>query len=593
MKIRVLVVLVLAVMTGFGSWVIAQPPDDIRELKLRDWEPRSMLKTKQSVVERPAHAVFDVHNHLGGGKDHLTPDRVRHYLAEMDAAGVRTVVNLDGGWGPRLKETLSALDEAYPGRFLTFALLNFSGFDNDNWSQREARRLEESFQAGAKGLKFHKSLGLSYRYRSGELMPVDDSKLDPVWEMCAKYNRPVMIHTADPAAFFTPLDRFNERWHELNVHPNWLFHGERFPSRNEILMQRNRAIARHPRTTFICAHFANNPEDLAAVGRWLDSYPNMYVDVDARISELGRQPYTVRRFFLKYQDRIMFGTDTAPNRDAYRMYYRFLETDDEYFDCAAGHHRQGFWMIYGLFLPEDVLEKIYHKNAERLFFGRQAASPKSAAKVLHIPQTEDFIINGRGNASAWKKAAWEPLHLRVTDGHQYDTRVKMLYSRTGLYVLMEAEDRTLTATMKEDFLDLWKEDVFEFFLWPDERYPVYFEYEISPLGFELPILIPNFGGEFLGWRPWHYEGNRKTQKATTVVGGSKLSGARVTGWKAEVFVPYDLLKPLQNVPPQPGTRWRANFYRVDYDDGKSTSWDWARVGTGFHEFDKFGTLVFE
>ncbi len=356
---------------------------------------------------------------------------------------------------------------------------------------------------------------------------------------------------------------------------------------------RNRVIARHPKTTFICAHFANNPEDLAAVGRWLDNYPNMYVDVDARISELGRQPYTARKFFLKYQDRIMFGTDTAPNRDAYRMYYRFLETDDEYFDCASGHHRQGFWMIYGLFLPEDVLKKIYHKNAERLFFGRQVALREAAAKVLRIPQTEDFVINGRGDASAWKKAAWEPLHLRVTDGHQYRTRVKMLYSRTGLYVLMDAEDRTLTATMKEDFLDLWKEDVFEFFLWPDERYPVYFEYEISPLGFELPILIPNFGGEFLGWRPWRYEGNRKTQKATTVVGGPKLSGGRVTGWKAEVFVPYDLLKPLQNVPPQPGTRWRANFYRVDYDNGKSTSWDWARVGTSFHEFDKFGTLIFE
>jgi hypothetical protein len=158
---------------------------------------------------------------------------------------------------------------------------------------------------------------------------------------------------------------------------------------------------------------------------------------------------------------------------------------------------------------------------------------------------------------------------------------------------MEAEDRTLTAAMNEDFLDLWNEDVFEFFLWPDEQYPVYFEYEISPLGYELPILIPNFGGEFLGWRPWHYEGNRKTQKATTVVGGSKLSPGRVAGWKAEVFVPYDLLKPLQNVPPQPGTQWRANFYRVDYDDGKSTSWDWARVGSSFHEFDKFGTLIFE
>jgi predicted TIM-barrel fold metal-dependent hydrolase len=593
MKTRVLAMLTLAVMTGFGSWVFAQPADDIRELKLRDWEPRSMLKTKQSVVERPAYAVIDVHNHLGGGKDHLTPERVRHYLTEMDAAGVRTVVNLDGGWGPRLKETLSALDEAYPGRFLTFALLDFDGIDDENWGQREARRLEESFQAGAKGLKFHKTLGLSYRYRSGELMPVDDPKLDPVWEMCAKHNRPVMIHSADPAAFFTPLDRFNERWHELNEHPNWLFHGERFPSRDEILMQRNRVIARHPKTTFICAHCANNPEDLAAVGSWLDSYPNMYVDVDARISELGRQPYTTRKFLLKYQDRIMFGTDTAPDRDAYRMYYRFLETDDEYFDCASGHHRQGFWMIYGLFLPDDVLKKIYHKNAERIFFARQAGQEEPASAVMRIRQTEDFTINGRGDASAWKQAAWEPLHLRVTDGHQYRTRVKMLYSRTGLYILMEAEDRTITAKMKEDFLDLWNEDVFEFFLWPDERYPVYFEYEISPLGYELPILIPNFGGEFLGWRPWHYEGERKTQKATTVAGGRKRSGARITGWKAEVFVPYDMLKPLQSVPPQPGTRWRANFYRVDYDDGRSTSWDWARVGRSFHEFEKFGTLIFE
>jgi hypothetical protein len=158
---------------------------------------------------------------------------------------------------------------------------------------------------------------------------------------------------------------------------------------------------------------------------------------------------------------------------------------------------------------------------------------------------------------------------------------------------MDAEDRKITATMKADFLDLWNEDVFEFFLWPSEQYPVYFEYEISPLGFELPIIIPNFGGEFLGWRPWHYDGERKTQKATSVMGGQKRSGARTKAWKAEVFVPYDLLKPLQNVPPEPGTRWRANFYRVDYDDGKNTSWDWVRVGRSFHEFEKYGTLIFE
>ncbi|MBN2131201.1 MAG: amidohydrolase family protein [Sedimentisphaerales bacterium] len=593
MKIRVGVGLMVAMAVVPEAWVFAEQSGDIRELKLRDWQPRSMLKTKQTKVEKPAYPVFDVHNHLGGGKDFLTPERVQRYLAEMDAAGVRTVVNLDGRWGTRLKETLAALDEAHPGRFLTFALLDFHGIDEEDWGRREAQRLEESFRAGAKGLKFHKSLGLSYRYQNGKLMPVDDPKLDPVWEMCAKYNRPVMIHTADPAAFFTPLDRFNERWHELNAHPNWLFHGEQFPSRDELLAQRNRAIARHPNTKFICAHFANNPEDVATVATWLDSYPNMYIDIDARISELGRQPYTARKFFLKYQDRVMFGTDTTPNRQAYWTNYRFLETDDEYFDCLPGHHRQGFWMIYGVFLPKDVLEKLYHKNADRLFFGASAVVEEPADRVLRVRRTEDFAVNGAGDASAWEKADWEPLHRRSPDGHDYKTRFKMLYSKTGLYVLMEGEDRTITATMTGDFLDLWKEDVFEFFLWPDERHPVYFEYEISPLGYELPIIIPNFGGRFLGWRPWHYEGGRQTQKATTVTGGAKRSDARVTGWKAEVFVPYELLKPLQSVPPQPGTRWRANFYRIDYDDGRSTAWDWARVGPSFHDYDKFGTLVFE
>ena len=169
----------------------------------------------------------------------------------------------------------------------------------------------------------------------------------------------------------------------------------------------------------------------------------------------------------------------------------------------------------------------------------------------------------------------------------------MLYSTTGLYVLMEAEDSAITATLNEDFLDLWNEDVFEFFLWPDERDPAYFEYEISPLGYELPILVPHFEDRFLGWQPRHYEGPRKTQKATTVTGGVKQSGARIKGWRAEVFVPYALLKPLRNVPPKPGTQWRANFYRVDYDDSQTTAWDWARVGPSFHEHHKFGTLVFE
>ncbi len=364
-------------MTGDACLIVclfsmAAPPEDppagdIKELRLKDWEPRPMLKVEQTTVEKPAFPVVDVHNHLRGVKD------VAALIATMDASGVRAAVHLDGGWGAQLKETLKRFDEAYPGRILTYALVNFEGIDGDDWAERTAKQLREDFEAGAKGLKFHKSLGLTVRYKNGKLMPVDDPKLDPVWRVCAEFKRPVEIHVSDPAAFFTPLDRFNERWHELNEYPNWLLFGEKFPKREEILDALRRVIERHPKTTFIGAHMGNNAEDLAAVGEWLDRYPNYYIDFDARISELGRQPYTARRFFLKYQDRILFGTDTFPSVEAYRAYYRFLETDDEYWDCAKSHHRQGFWMIYGIFLPRDVLEKIYYKNAEKILVGLKKA----------------------------------------------------------------------------------------------------------------------------------------------------------------------------------------------------------------------------
>ena len=362
-----LVFLVLATVRPASAQ--AQVSESIREMKLRDWQPRSMLATKATTVSKAKFPVIDAHNHLGGGKGILTPERVARYLAEMDAAGVQTVVNLDGGWDRRLEETLEAIDLAHPDRFLTFALINFEGIDEPGWTDRELKRLEAGFKAGAKGLKIHKSLGLGHRYKDGRLVPVDDPKIDPLWELCGQYKRPIMIHTADPGAFFTPLDTKNERWHELNDHPNWLFHGKDFPARAELHAQRLRIIERHPRTTFICAHMANDGEDLETVSKWLDQYPNMYVDIDARIAELGRQPYSARRFLIKYQDRVTFGTDTVPNRNAYRMYFRFLETDDEYFNPAGGHHVQGFWNIYGVFLPDDVLTKLYNGNARKILFG--------------------------------------------------------------------------------------------------------------------------------------------------------------------------------------------------------------------------------
>jgi hypothetical protein len=220
------------------------------------------------------------------------------------------------------------------------------------------------------------------------------------------------------------------------------------------------------------------------------------------------------------------------------------------------------------------------------------ADPASRPEIT-VLKCEEFAVTGRGDAQAWQRAEWVMLNRRPGGNHAYTARFKMLYSHKGVYVLFDGSDQLLTATMKEDFLNLWTEDVYECFFWTDEKHTVYFEYEISPLGYELPILIPNLDGRFLGWRPWNYEGGRRIQKAVSATGGPNESMAQVGGWRAEVFIPYELLKPLGNVPPEPGTKWRANFYRVDYDGGETTAWDWARVGPSFHEFQKFGTLVFE
>ncbi len=224
-------------------------------------------------------------------------------------------------------------------------------------------------------------------------------------------------------------------------------------------------------------------------------------------------------------------------------------------------------------------------------------SPKASSSkqqpTLVVKKTKDFEVTGNGDAESWNVTQWTSLNRREGGTLDYQARIKMLYSDGGVYVLFDGTDRKLTATLKEDFLDLWTEDVYECFFWTDQQHPIYFEYEISPLGFELPILVPKFNGKFLGWRPWHYEGGRKIQKKVSVSGGKAESMARADGWRAEVFIPYSLLNPLQNVPPKSGTQWRANFYRVDHDGGQQTAWDWARVGPSFHDIDNFGMLVFE
>lgn len=211
---------------------------------------------------------------------------------------------------------------------------------------------------------------------------------------------------------------------------------------------------------------------------------------------------------------------------------------------------------------------------------------------LPVKSTADFAVTGDGANAAWNRTEWVALNRR-NEGLPYETRFKVLYSKKGIYVLMDGADKKVTSSMRRDNAHLWEEDVYEAFFWTDEAYPIYFEYEISPLNFELPILVPNVGGRFRGWLPWDYEGPRKIQKATSTRGGPKETGASVEGWTAEFFIPFELFVPLDRVPPKSGDRWRANFYRMDYDDGKKTSWDWARVGPSFHEYKKYGVLVFE
>ena len=327
-------------------------------LPLSDFHPRSMLVTPEHLPERPRFPAIDYHNHL----DALEP---RDVLRVMDACGIKRVVNITMQTGDAALRIIDKFRQAEPSRFSTIAWMDWSGLDRDDFIPLTLDRLERQVQRGAVGLKFWKDLGLTVRDRSGNLLRVDDERLAPIFDKAAELGVPVMFHTADPSAFFLPIDSTNERYEELAAHPDWSFHGAQF-SKSELLDQRDRVFARHPNTTFVAAHVAESGEDLARVASLLESRPNIYIDISARTPELGRQPYSARSFFLRFADRILFGTDLLPDIQMYRLYFRFLETADEYFEYPSHASRQGRWNIYGLHLPDDVLEKVYRENAEKL-----------------------------------------------------------------------------------------------------------------------------------------------------------------------------------------------------------------------------------
>ena len=339
---------------------------------LSDYSPRSMMVAKETRVERPRFPVFEAHSHL----ELLGGDWINRPLSElfdvMDQAGVKAIVDLDGAWGESLVERhLDAFKNKAPERFRIFGGVNFQAWaeHGDGFGEWAAERLRQQAQRGAQGLKIWKNLGLRVQDQHGRLVRINDPRLEPIWQTAGELSIPVTIHIADPVAFFLPLTPENERWEELQNHPDWHFPSPPFPSFLSLVEDMRDVVRRHAQVTFIGAHVGCYAEGLDWVGSVMDECPNFYIDISARVAELGRQPYTCYRFFTQHADRILFGTDTGGvHPENNRIYYRFLESDDEYFPYSqAPTPPTGRWNIYGLALPDAVLEQVYHRNADKVF----------------------------------------------------------------------------------------------------------------------------------------------------------------------------------------------------------------------------------
>jgi predicted TIM-barrel fold metal-dependent hydrolase len=339
--------------------------DQRKTLLLKDFHPASMLHVPEHAPQRAKFYVLDIHNHTNdpaGIGDQLPPQQV---VNVMDQTNVKLIVILTGMWGEKLQHVIDTMVKPSPGRFMVFTQIDWSKIDDPDFSQEMVRQLDDGVSRGARGLKILKDLGLGVRDKTGSLITIDDARLDPIFDECGRLGIPVFIHTGDPEAFFLPIDGRNERYEELIEHPDWSFFAPEFPRLSDLLEARNRVFARHPGTTFVSLHMGW-PENLGWAAEMLDRYPNVMVEFGGREAELGRQPRQTRELFIKYQDRVMFGSDNGMDAEMYRNYFRWLETADESFDYW-GSPSQGRWKIYGLDLPDAVLEKIYHSNAEKLF----------------------------------------------------------------------------------------------------------------------------------------------------------------------------------------------------------------------------------
>lgn len=352
MKLRVLPLYGLVLLAS------AAPP----RMTVEEYSPKSSLVVPQHLVTRARFPMIDVHNHQPADPK---PEYVAKLIEEMDKLNLRVMVDLSGGYGDKLAQTVKAYKGRYPNRFAVFANLDFRDIDAPDYGKRAASQLEQDVRTGAQGLKFFKQFGMDLKDTKGRRIHVDDPRFDAVFETCAKLNIPVLIHTADPKQFWMPMDQHNERWLELKTKPG-RNRGKFEASWETLIEEQHRLFARHPNTKFINAHLGWLGGDLAQLGQLMDRLPNMYTEIGAVLYELGRQPRAARAFLVKYQDRVLMGKDTwAP--EEYHTYFRVLETADEYFDYYRKYH--AFWQMYGLDLPDEVLKKLYYGNALKLIPG--------------------------------------------------------------------------------------------------------------------------------------------------------------------------------------------------------------------------------